>query len=123
MSIREWAALLGALASLTGAAPACAQSLQVPGIRTGAPHVYRYTCASGKSLRVTYWNAANHQGFALVPVDGQPRLFVDTLSASGARYQAGRYVWWTKGPRADLYDETAGANAPPVLAGCVAPPG
>jgi membrane-bound inhibitor of C-type lysozyme len=80
---------------------------------------HKYTCATGKILRVSYWNTSNGQSFALVPVKGKPLLFVNTLSGSGAKYQAGSYTWWTKGPRADLYDATSGENAPPMLSDCV----
>jgi len=79
----------------------------------------KYTCATGKILQVTYWNAQNGQSFAVLPVKGTPMLFVNTLSGSGAKYQAGSYTWWTKGPRADLYDAMNGENAPPVLSDCV----
>jgi membrane-bound inhibitor of C-type lysozyme len=98
---------------------AFAAPLRLAEIQTKARTTAKYTCAGGRVLQVSYWNAVNGQSFALVPVNGQPMLFVDTLSASGAKYQAGRYTWWTKGPRADLYDVTAGENAPPVLPGCV----
>lgn len=81
-------------------------------------HTYRYTCANGKTLRVAYLNAANGQHFALVPVGARTLLFVSTVAASGVRYQAERYTWWSKGPRADLYDAAAGENAPPLVAGC-----
>jgi membrane-bound inhibitor of C-type lysozyme len=79
----------------------------------------KYTCATGKIVQVTYWNAQNGQSFAVLPVKGTPMLFVNTLAASGARYQAGSYTWWTKGPRANLYDTTSGENAPPLLSDCV----
>jgi membrane-bound inhibitor of C-type lysozyme len=79
----------------------------------------KYTCATGKILHVTYLNAVNGQSFALVPVKGQQLLFVNTLSGSGAKYQAGSYTWWTKGPHADLYDAMAGENAPPIISDCV----
>jgi membrane-bound inhibitor of C-type lysozyme len=80
---------------------------------------HKYTCATGKILQVTYWNTANGQSFALVPIKGQQLLFVNTIAASGAKYQAGSYTWWTKGPRADLYDAMNGENAPPMLSDCV----
>jgi membrane-bound inhibitor of C-type lysozyme len=35
------------------------------------------------------------------------------------KYQAGSFTWWTKGPRADLYDAMAGEDAPPVLSDCI----
>ncbi|WP_415914155.1 MliC family protein [Paraburkholderia sp. J12] len=97
---------------------AAAAPLAVNEIQTQTRHTFSYTCADGKTFKVTYLNAKNGQSFAIVPVAGQSLLFVSTIAASGVRYQADRYTWWTKGPRADLYDATAGANAAPVLAGC-----
>lgn len=110
--------LLGllALAGVSYAAP-----LRLGEIQTKNRETHQYTCATGKVLRVTYLNASNGQSFALVPIKGQPMLFVNTIAASGVRYQAGTFVWWTKGPRADLYDTTAGENAPPVISDCVTP--
>ncbi len=95
-----------------------AGSLQVPQVQTGTPITRTYQCEGGKSLQVTYWNSNNGQSFALVPVEGKPLLFVDTLAASGVKYDAGHYTWWTKGNHGDLYDMTAGPNAPPIIAGC-----
>jgi membrane-bound inhibitor of C-type lysozyme len=114
----EVAGVLGLMASvgMANAAP-----LRLAEIQTQDRQIHQYTCATGKVLRVTYWNASNGQSFALVPIKGQPMLFVNTLAASGVRYQAGSFVWWTKGPRADLYDTTAGENAPPILSDCVTP--
>ncbi|AOI97398.1 MliC family protein [Burkholderia sp. LA-2-3-30-S1-D2] len=79
-----------------------------------------YQCANQKQpVRVSYWRAGNGQSFALVPVNGQQLLFVDTVSASGVRYQAGRYTWWTKGKEGTLRDEIADQNAAPLLGDCV----
>ena len=122
--MRKWlVAVAGLLAAALGmAAPTAtvwAAPLNLAEIQPENPQTHKYTCATGKILQVTYWNAVNGQSFALVPVKGQPMLFVNTLSGSGAKYQAGSYTWWTKGPRADLYDATAGENAPPVLSDCV----
>lgn len=112
------AVALLALACGTAVAPAHAAQLVVREIQTQNRHTFSYTCANGKTFKVTYLNATNGQSFALVPVQGRSLLFVETLAASGAKYQADRYTWWTKGPRADLYDATAGEDAAPVLAGC-----
>jgi membrane-bound inhibitor of C-type lysozyme len=103
----------------TSGANAWAAPLQFGEIQTRSHQTHKYTCATGKILQVTYWNTANGQSFALVPVKGKPLLFVNTISASGAKYQAGSYTWWTKGPRADLYDAMAGENAPPILSDCI----
>ena len=108
------------VASLLAASTASAGTLNVPQIQLARTITQTYQCAGGRSLQVTYFNAANGQSFALVPVDGRPLLFVDTVAASGVRYQAGRYVWWSKGKGGDLYDVMQGANATPVVAGCSA---
>jgi membrane-bound inhibitor of C-type lysozyme len=95
-----------------------AGSLQVPRIQVSAPATHSYRCDGGKSLQVTYWNGSNGQSFALLPVQGKALLFVSTLAASGVKYDAGQYTWWTKGNHGDLYDLIAGPNAPPIIAGC-----
>lgn len=112
------AAALLALACGAAAVPAQAAQLVVREIQAQNRHTFSYTCATGKTFKVTYFNATNGQSFALVPVKGRNLLFVETIAASGAKYQADRYTWWTKGPRADLYDATVGEDAAPVLAGC-----
>lgn len=65
-------------------------------------------------IQVDYLNAAPNY-LALIPIDGSTLVFNTVLSASGARYAAGKYIWSTKGPDASLYDLTQGANAKPVL--------
>ncbi|CAH2791984.1 MAG: Formate dehydrogenase -O, gamma subunit (EC [uncultured Paraburkholderia sp.] len=88
-------------AAFTGNAWAASSSFAQMPAKNRQTH--KYTCgATGKILQVTYWNTANGQSFAFVPVKGQQLLFVNTIAASGAKYQAGSYTWWTKGPRADL---------------------
>jgi len=111
--------ILGALALSSACRAAPAAPLPLTEIQTTSRQTNQYTCATGKIFEVTYWNTANGQSFALVPVKGQQLLFVNTMAASGVRYQAGSYIWWTKGPRADLYDAMNGENAPPILSDCI----
>ncbi|WP_029005681.1 MliC family protein [Azorhizobium doebereinerae] len=73
-----------------------------------------YTCPAGAQLTVAYITAGD-SALAIVPVDGKPLIFANVLAASGARYAAGAYVWWTKGPDAALYDLRQGEGAPPVM--------
>jgi membrane-bound inhibitor of C-type lysozyme len=110
---------LALAAGLLAAGAARAAQLTVEEIDADARQTVAYQCADQKQpVRVSYWHAGNGQSFALVPVNGQRLLFVDTVSASGAKYQAGRYTWWTKGRDANLYDEIAGDQARPLLADC-----
>ncbi|TBR35816.1 MULTISPECIES: MliC family protein [Dyella] len=97
---------------------ACAGAATPPGVQIKDTHTLSYHCANDKKFDVTYWNATNGQSFALVPVDGKGLLFVDTLAASGVRYVAGRYAWWSKGELADLYDTSQGEKAPPLVSDC-----
>jgi len=96
---RRWVASVGVLAfvAVSGVARA-AGLLPLPDIRTSHRVTQKYTCATGRILQVTYLNATNGQSFAVLPVKGRQMLFVNVMSGSGAKYQAGSYTWWTKGP-------------------------
>jgi membrane-bound inhibitor of C-type lysozyme len=75
----------------------------------------KYGCQGDQdSLSVDYLNVAPNY-LALIPIDGTTLLFNTVLSASGARYAAGKYIWLTKGADGSLYDLTEGANAKPIL--------
>jgi membrane-bound inhibitor of C-type lysozyme len=63
--------------------------------------IVQYDCGTDDPLGVEYINAAPNF-LAIVPVDGQKLVFVTVLSASGARYAAGEYEWWTRGGEASL---------------------
>ncbi|BCZ78462.1 transcriptional regulator [Paraburkholderia steynii] len=117
---RRWVASVGVLAFVAASGVArAAEMLPLPDIRTSHRVTQKYTCATGRILQVTYLNATNGQSFAVLPVKGRQMLFVNVLSGSGAKYQAGSYTWWTKGPQATLYDAMLGEDAPPLLSDCV----
>jgi len=74
-----------------------------------------YGCTGDQdSISIDYINAAPNY-LALVPIDGTVLVFNTVLAASGAKYVAGKYVWWNKGNTASLYDLTQGENAKPIL--------
>ena len=77
---------------------------------------YTYDCGADEPLSVTYLNAAPNF-LAVVPIEGEdePLVFVSVISASGARYAAAQWVWWTRGSEASLYDEALGEDAEAVL--------
>ena len=117
---RRWVASVGVLAFVAASGVARAAGLlPLPDIRTSHRVTQKYTCATGRILQVTYLNATNGQSFAVLPVKGRQMLFVNVLSGSGAKYQAGSFTWWTKGPQATLYDAMLGEDAPPLLSDCV----
>jgi len=54
---------------------------------------------------VEYVNAGENH-LAVLPVHGKPLIFANVISGSGARYAAGRYIWWDAGSRGvTLYAE------------------
>lgn len=106
------AALLAALAT-----PAVADASITIGLSVSGDlerKLVTYDCGAETRLAVEYLNAAP-DFLALVPIDGKPRIFVNTISASGAKYESGQYVWWNKGSDATLGDITEGLDAAPVL--------
>lgn len=104
-----------AVLTLFAAGPALAASkvtLNFPG--EGATEIMpkiSYKCDDGRNIEATYINAPGNS-LAVLVLDGSTVVTVSVLAASGVKYVAGKYVWWTKGPEADLYDVTNGENAP-----------
>ncbi|MBZ6390343.1 MAG: MliC family protein [Pantoea dispersa] len=58
-----------------------------------APQTLHYQCGT-LPLTVTLDNAKQQVSFIL---DGKPLTLTQTVSASGARYSDGTYVFWSKG--------------------------
>lgn len=79
-------------------------------------HTVSYDCAAENPISVTYINAApNFLALAPVPDETEPLVFASVISASGARYVSGQYVWLNNGTEASLFDETLGEDAEPIL--------
>ena len=68
-----------------------------------------YLCESGVPFAVQYVNARPN-ALAILSISGEERVFVNVVSASGAKYVSGPYVWWTKGDIATLAKESDGAG-------------
>jgi membrane-bound inhibitor of C-type lysozyme len=64
----------------------------------------RYECEGIPDPVVVQYVNANPNFLALVPVGGHTIVFVNVAAASGARYVAGAYEWWTKGSDATFAD-------------------
>jgi membrane-bound inhibitor of C-type lysozyme len=119
MSARFIAAAVTASLLLPDAALATQTSLELT-ITTQSgefeQRVVRYDCAAEAFTRVVYLNAAPNF-LAIVPLadEPEPMVMAAVISGSGARYAAGKWVWWTKGAEAALYDATMPEDAEPVL--------
>jgi membrane-bound inhibitor of C-type lysozyme len=88
-------------------------TLTIPGDAQADRITASYSCEGLDDLEVEYVNAGANS-LALVPLEGETLVFANVLAASGARYAAGPYIWWTRGRSADLYDLRQGEDAPPI---------
>ncbi|MCZ7447571.1 MliC family protein [Agrobacterium rhizogenes] len=61
-----------------------------------------YQCAAER-VEAVYFNAGDVSLVRLGFKDGMT-IAANVISGSGAKYQGGIYVWWSKGDEADLYD-------------------
>ncbi|MFK0339241.1 MliC family protein [Agrobacterium deltaense] len=61
-----------------------------------------YQCAADK-VEAVYFNAGEISLVRLGLKNGVT-VAANVISGSGAKYQGGIYVWWSKGEEADLYD-------------------
>ncbi|WDR05298.1 MliC family protein [Devosia rhodophyticola] len=88
-------------------------NLGIEGTGTAEQRAVQYACDKGEPFEVTYVNAAPNY-LALLPIDGKQLLMREVISASGAKYVADVWVWWTKGSDAQLYDLRDGPDAAPI---------
>ena len=104
--------LTGAMLWMSMAALAENLTLQLPGVQVTRIRATFACGADGVALglpsgpfTVEYLNAGENH-LAVLPVHGTQMVFANVISASGARYAAGRYIWWDAGDRGvTLYAE------------------
>lgn len=92
------------LAMTMAAAPAFADvglTLALPGATALTSQTYR----CGESAFEVRYITAGGNSLAVLPVEGEERIFVNVISGSGARYASGPYIWWSKGDSATLESE------------------
>lgn len=69
-----------------------------------------YSCPDSGKVSVSYINAGENS-LAIVTINDIERVFVNVLSASGARYVSGEYEWWSKGENATFTNLTIDDSA------------
>lgn len=65
---------------------------------------------SSQTVPVTYINAGE-TSLAILPINGQTLVFANVVAASGAKYAADNFVWWTKEKEAFFTQRNAGGAA------------
>ncbi|WP_108485120.1 MliC family protein [Oceaniglobus ichthyenteri] len=97
--------ILFTLALCGGATAAAADlSLSLPLGALDSVSGQTYACEGGESFTVQYVNSGANS-LAILPIDGETRIFVNVVSGSGARYASGADIWWSKGDTATLENE------------------
>ncbi len=89
-----------------GAAQATDLTIHLAGAAPVSRHVVQFQCDSAGAqlglpagaFSVEYLNGAGNS-LAILPIGGSSLIFANVVSASGARYASGRYVWWDAGSR------------------------
>lgn len=104
-----------AISALTMIASAAAFAseikIEVPGEGTTEVKPVSYKCDGELPVSATYINAPGN-ALAVLLIGDDTVVTANVLAASGAKYAGGKYIWWTKGTEADLYDLTLGEDAP-----------
>lgn len=106
------------LFALAGSARATDLTLHLKGSQPVSRSTFRYTCdANGARMglppgtfTVEYVNGAGNS-LAILPIAGKSLIFANVISGSGARYAAGKYIWWDAGGRgASLASDSLAGN-------------
>lgn len=86
--------------SATAAAAEVSLTLNL-GLDDAKVHSATYDCATAGDIDVHYFTSDNNT-LAVVPVGDDDRIFVNVVAASGSRYVAGAYEWWSSAQGATL---------------------
>jgi membrane-bound inhibitor of C-type lysozyme len=120
MTIRNVLRAALVLAALPAAARAGEIVIPLPAGATVETSKAPYDCGAFGPIEARYFNAPP-VALASLAFKGEFLVMSNVIAASGARYAGGKYIWWTKGNGADLYDVTLGEGAAPV-ASCTSSP-
>ncbi len=71
---------------------------------------HQYQCEGLEPFTVEFINAEPNF-LALLPLGGRKLIFVNVISADGAKYVAGQYEFWTRGADATLTDVQADSQS------------
>lgn len=116
--MRYAALFAGTVLGISAMAPAENLTVPLPGVQVTRIRA-TFTCGTdgvalglpSQPFTVEYLNAGENH-LAILPLHGKSMVFANIISGSGARYAAGRYIWWDAGDRGvTLYVE--GVNGHP----------
>ncbi|AWM26718.1 hypothetical protein N181_19040 [Sinorhizobium fredii USDA 205] len=88
-------------------------TLRIPGAGAADRQRVRYDCG-GETVEAEYINAGS-VSLVTFSIGGHYIVASGVLSGSGARYAGDRYIWWTEGDEATLFDVSKGEEDPGIL--------
>jgi heat shock protein HslJ/membrane-bound inhibitor of C-type lysozyme len=88
-------------------------TLRIPGTGAVDRQTVRYDCG-GEAVEAEYINAGP-VSLVTFSIGGNYIVASGVISGSGARYAGGRYIWWTEGEEATLFDVTKGEEDPGMI--------
>jgi membrane-bound inhibitor of C-type lysozyme len=105
-SILKFVAIGAGLWSSAVTGEAADLTIQLAGDTSVSRHVAQFQCDStgvqmglpAGAFTVEYLDGAGNS-LAVLPIGGHSLIFANVISASGARYASGRYIWWDAGSR------------------------
>jgi len=105
-SILKFVAIGAGLWSGAVAGEATDLTIHLAGDASVSRHVVQFQCDSAGvqlglpagAFPVEYFDGAGNS-LVILPIGGRSIIFSNVISASGARYASGRYVWWDAGSR------------------------
>ena len=100
------------LAASLLAAPAFADTISIEMDDAVETQTMKFDCA-GKAVDVTYYNSGD-ASIVVLDLDDTRIIASNVIAASGARYAGNKYIWWTTGDDADLYDLMDGGEDKPI---------
>ncbi|MCA1369088.1 META domain-containing protein [Bradyrhizobium sp. BRP14] len=87
--------------------------LRIPDASAVDRKTVRYDCGD-ETVEAEYINAGP-VSLVTFSIGGTYIVASSVISGSGAKYAGGRYIWWTKGEEATLFDVTKGEEDPGVV--------
>ena len=87
-------------------------TLRIPGAGAADRQRVRYDCG-GETVEAEYIDAGS-VSLVTFSIGGNYIVASGVISESGARYAGGRYIWWTEGDEATLFDVSKGEEDPGI---------
>ncbi len=114
----KWKLILTVVLGSSTLASATDLTIHLNGPQTLSRKTVQYRCdAQGAAIGlpasafpVEYINGAGNS-LVIVPVHGMSLIFANVMSASGARYAAGQYIWWEAAGSVTFYSDSIAGKA------------